>query len=117
MFVFFKCLNRLSYAVWLLQELVQRNPTSVHMNMMYDIACILVQHLRASEDGDYLLDRIKFALPSFHAYGHNAACQVSIAMYWNTSEKFILPQMSKFVMCVHIMCVCVISILGLSSIV
>ena len=74
--------------------------------MMYDIACILVQHLRASEDGDYLLDRIKFALPSFHAYGHNAACQVSIAMYWNTSEKFILPQMSKFVMCVHIMCVC-----------
>ncbi len=67
---------RLSYIVWLLQELVQRIPANVHLKVMYDIACILVQHLRASGSDRHLLYRITFALPSFHAYGHNAACQV-----------------------------------------
>ncbi len=44
---------------------------------MYDICCMLLQHLKNSKDGSALLDRIKFALPSFHAYGHKAACQVN----------------------------------------
>ena len=47
-----------------------------HLNVMYDIACTLVQHLRSSKNGAYLLDRVRFSLPSFHAFGHNAACQV-----------------------------------------
>ena len=46
---------RLSYIVWLLQELVQRIPANVHLKVMYDIACILVQHLRASGSGRHLL--------------------------------------------------------------
>ena len=62
--------------MWLLEELVHRIPTSVDMNVMYDIACTLVQHLRSSKNGAYLLDRVRFSLPSFHAFGHNAACQV-----------------------------------------
>ncbi len=44
---------------------------------MYDICCMLLQHLKNSKDGSALLDRIKFALPSFHAHGHKAACQVN----------------------------------------
>ncbi len=39
---------------------------------MYDIACMLVRHLKSVGN-----ERIKFAIPSFHAYGHIAACQVS----------------------------------------
>ena len=62
--------------MWLLEELVHRIPTSVDMNVMYDIACTLVQHHRSSKNGAYLLDRVRFSLPSFHAFGHNAACQV-----------------------------------------
>ncbi len=67
---------RVSYAVWLVEELVRRIPTSVDMNIMYDISCTLVKHLKANKYG-YLLDRVKFSIPSFHAYGHNAACQVT----------------------------------------
>ena len=63
--------------MWLLEEIGHRIATSVDMNVMYDIACTLVQHLRASKNGRYLLDRIKFSIPSFHAFGHNAACQVA----------------------------------------
>ncbi len=46
------------------------------MNIMYDRSCTLVKHLKANKYG-YLLDRVKFSIPSFHAYGHNAACQVT----------------------------------------
>lgn len=44
---------------------------------MYDVACSLVKHLKGNEHR-YLLDRMRFALPSFHAYGHNAPCQVKV---------------------------------------
>ncbi len=55
---------------------MQRVAASVDMNIMYDISCTLVRHLKASKN-KILLDRVKFSIPSFHAYGHNAACQVN----------------------------------------
>lgn len=69
---------RLAYGVWLMNELSQGIPSNVKPVMMYDIACNLVRHLQVSKDGAYLLEQWKFALPSFHAYGHVAACQVSV---------------------------------------
>ena len=68
---------RLSYAVWLLEELVQHVSTETDIIIMYDIACTLVRHLKSSRNGAHLLERLKFALPSFHAFGHNMACQGS----------------------------------------
>lgn len=71
---------RLSYAVWLVEELVRRIPASVDMNIMYDISCTLVKHLKANKNG-FLLDHVQFSIPSFHAYGHNAACQVTSYLF------------------------------------
>ncbi len=47
----------------------------VTVHLMYDIACMLVRHLKTSAEG-FALDKVKFSVPSFHAYGHNAPCQV-----------------------------------------
>ena len=44
---------------------------------MYDVACTLARHLKGNQDHDNLLKRMTLALPSFHDYGHNAACQVN----------------------------------------
>ena len=66
---------RLSYVIWVLEELVHRIPPAADVDVMYDIACTLVQHLKG-RNVEHLLKRIQFALPSFHAYGHNATCQV-----------------------------------------
>ena len=66
---------RLSYVIWVLEELVHRIPPAADVYVMYDIACTLVQHLKG-RNVEHLLKRIQFALPSFHAYGHNATCQV-----------------------------------------
>lgn len=76
LFISLKHGERLSYVVWLLEELTQHVPAMTNIYVMYDIACTLVRHLKASRNGAHLLERIKFALPSFHAFGHNAACQV-----------------------------------------
>ena len=67
--------SRLSYVIWLLEELMHRIESTADVYIMYDIACTLVQHLKA-KNGEHLLEHIKFALPSFHAFGHSAACQV-----------------------------------------
>ena len=61
---------------------MHRIPRDVEWNVMYDVACTLVRHLKTSDDREYLLDRIKFSLPSFHAFGHNAACKV-IHNFWH----------------------------------
>ena len=45
-------------------------PSDIDVYVMYDIACTLARHLKASKNGDHLLERFKFALPSFHAFGH-----------------------------------------------
>ena len=66
---------RLSYAVWLLEEIAQRVSREVDIYVMYDVACNLVRHLK-TRGNNALLDRMKFALPAFHAFGHNASCQV-----------------------------------------
>lgn len=68
---------RLSYVVWMLEELIHKIPSSADVCIMYDIACTLVQHLKGKRAA-HLLERFQFALPAFHAYGHNAACQVCI---------------------------------------
>lgn len=71
---------RLSYVVWMLEELANRIPSGVHAYVMYDVACTLVQHLRGLTGGKHLLECFKFALPSFHAFGHNASCQVYLTI-------------------------------------
>ena len=55
---------------------MEKIPDDVTVHLMYDIACMLVRHLKSSDDGRILLDKVKFSIPSFHAYGHNAPCQV-----------------------------------------
>lgn len=61
--------------MWLLEELVHSIPSDIDVYVMYDIACTLT-HLKTSKNGGHLLERIKFALPSFHAIGYVADCQV-----------------------------------------
>lgn len=77
---------RLSYAVWLLHQLMNDIPHDIELCIMYDIACMLVQHLRNKKEVA-LLERMKFALPSFHAYGHKPACQVSMSLYFKFATK------------------------------
>ena len=77
----------------MLQELVERLPSDLDVYVIYDVACNLVCHLKASVDGNYLLECLKFAIPAFHAYGHNALCQVSelvvkVKVQWSRIEKW-----------------------------
>lgn len=44
------------------------------------IACNFVKYLRSSPCGLCLPDSVSFAIPSFHAYGHKAECQVCKCM-------------------------------------
>ena len=37
---------RIAYAVWLLEQISQRQPDDVKIMVMYDIACTLVRHLQ-----------------------------------------------------------------------
>lgn len=64
--------------MWLLEELAQRVSVETDIYIMYDVACNLVRHLRANKNGAHahLLERMKFSLPSFHAFGHVTSCQV-----------------------------------------
>ena len=39
-------IRRLAYGVWLLNEIVERQPEGITLHLMYDIACNLVCHLR-----------------------------------------------------------------------
>lgn len=69
-------LFRLSYGVWLIEQLLQDTSENVKTYMMYDIACKLVSHLKASGSYSAGSDRLNLVIPSFHAYGHSADCQV-----------------------------------------
>lgn len=40
------CIHRLTYGVWLLNEIVDKQPEGVKIHLMYDIACNLVRHLK-----------------------------------------------------------------------
>ena len=72
---------RLAYAVFLIQEIQSGN---VNILAMYDIACTLDPHLKKRDS--ILSEKIKFALPAFHAYGHKPSCQVcmSLILYTNS---------------------------------
>lgn len=59
-----------------MNQIVNGNPDSVKLHIMYDIACMLVQHLKLRDSN--LLQKVTFSLPSFHAYGHKPACQVRV---------------------------------------
>lgn len=72
-----KC--RMSYGMFMLQEILQRVPENVSVHIMYDIACNFVRHLKSRDS--QLLEKVAFAIPSFHAYGHKPACQVSSYSY------------------------------------
>lgn len=104
---------RLSYAVYVLQELEKDNADNprLKINILYDIACMLVKHLQvkinlvwilvyyyavwysSSEftcyyvifsqnlDEDPILDMFQFAIPIFHCYGHNGPCQVCFRQF------------------------------------
>lgn len=67
-------LIRLAYGVWLIEELTSQFPEAINPCVMYDVACSLVAHLKKNDN--QLLEKVTFALPSFHAYGHKPACQV-----------------------------------------
>ena len=64
------CINnyiyRLSYAVWLLQEIVQHQPQIINIKVMYDIACVALSD--TFKDNTTILFR-EFSLlspPSMH---------------------------------------------------
>ncbi len=65
---------RLSYGLFLLRKLLQRLPEKVNLHIMYDVACTFVRHLKSNDS--HLLEKVAFAIPSFHAYGHKSSCQV-----------------------------------------
>ena len=85
-------IGRIAYDVWLLDQITQRKPADVELNVMYDIACTLVLHLKAKygfhisgfvelhfvqkNDPKSKLLLTKFAIPAFHAFAHNPSCQV-----------------------------------------
>ncbi|XP_030297532.1 uncharacterized protein LOC115596498 isoform X2 [Sparus aurata] len=65
----------LSNAAYLLKELQEQFGTNKEIVFMYDIACKLKPHLQK-----FYPDRVTkttFAVPAFHAYGHDVACQIS----------------------------------------
>ena len=59
----------------MLHELLHRVPDKVNLLIMYDVACTFVQYLKSNDS--HLAEKIAFAIPSFHAYGHKPSCQVS----------------------------------------
>ena len=74
--------DRLSYGVCLLNTIVDSNPENVKLYIMYDIACMMVQHLKVQDSG--LLQKITLLIPSFHAYGHKPSCQVNFeVVFWS----------------------------------
>ena len=44
--VFEEFLLRIAYAVWLLREVAHHYSSEIHISVMYDVACTLVQHLK-----------------------------------------------------------------------
>ena len=86
---------RLAYPEWLLQEVIHTYQDEVKVYVMYDIACTLKKHLEVCiyiydticmEEftlilfqrigSTEILNRVQFALPTFHSYGHKPECQV-----------------------------------------
>jgi len=66
---------RLGYAVLMIRKLQAAYSSAESFQIAYDIACVLTRHLQKTKQ-DNLLVKSTLGLPVFHAYGHNAACQV-----------------------------------------
>ncbi|XP_028416121.1 uncharacterized protein LOC114539705 [Dendronephthya gigantea] len=76
-FVNLKHGERISYAVWLIKEMVSKTKeANVSYKVLYDISCILHRHLQNSAEFSDVLDHIDLAIPVFHVYGHKAECQI-----------------------------------------
>ena len=86
---------RLAYAIYIL-EMIRKSSGKLTYIVLYDIACMLQQHLKmtACEIFSHLviqnvsksilqirgrqdiLQRVTLGIPAFHVYGHGAKCQV-----------------------------------------
>nr|XP_047139912.1 uncharacterized protein LOC105850639 [Hydra vulgaris] len=65
----------LANAVYLINQILDQVKKEVNVVVMYDIACMLVKHLK--KRGSNILDKnVSFCIPSFHVYGHRSACQL-----------------------------------------
>jgi hypothetical protein len=71
--------ERLAYSVWIIDQLIDRHSPecnkSLEVYVMYDIACTLKKYLEGHGRSD-ILEKVHLSLPTFHAYGHKASCQV-----------------------------------------
>ncbi|XP_028417977.1 uncharacterized protein LOC114542684 isoform X2 [Dendronephthya gigantea] len=68
--------ERISYSVYELEKLkASISSNALNIVLMYDIACLLSNHLQVSDQGSLLSDT-SLAIPIFHSYGHKASCQV-----------------------------------------
>ncbi|CAK8672115.1 unnamed protein product [Clavelina lepadiformis] len=64
--------ERLAYAVLAIEKLLKRNENKIRV--FYDIACKLKGHLQVRKNFA-ILNKITFAVPVFHSYGHIFSCQ------------------------------------------
>lgn len=65
------------FNVWLLLEtLMQHLPLDVVVGVLYDIACQAERSARKWGFMKRFIDRLRFAVSVFHAFGHDWACQV-----------------------------------------
>ncbi|XP_064629391.1 uncharacterized protein LOC135488665 [Lineus longissimus] len=69
--------ERLSYPVYLLQQLMEKYGTS-DISFMYDISCMFESYIK-KHHSDISLDAVKMAIPIFHAYGHKWAARCATA--------------------------------------
>ncbi|PAA87534.1 hypothetical protein BOX15_Mlig019149g2, partial [Macrostomum lignano] len=61
--------EKLNYAKSMVHNFLSGLPSSCKAIISYDVACKLSSHFHQDE-------RLRFAVPAFHAYGHTAACQL-----------------------------------------
>lgn len=64
------------YAIALLMQLFKHLPQTFCVGVLYDIACQLERSSRKWGLLGSYIDRIRFAVSIFHAYGHQWACQI-----------------------------------------
>ncbi|XP_028416463.1 uncharacterized protein LOC114540544 [Dendronephthya gigantea] len=67
--------ERIAYSVFSIQHLLDNSNENCTIKVMYDIACTLNAHLKKNERQD-LLEKVTFAIPIFHCYGHKSTCQI-----------------------------------------
>ena len=84
-------------------------PDKVNLRIMYDVACNFVQYLKSNDS--HLTEKVAFAIPSFHAYGHKPSfktCLTSNAMIVFLSYDNIIIFRLCMVVCVAIVLDCLV---------